>query len=416
MALFRCEGIDANGRKVREDLQASNCIEAASRIRAMGYFPIRVQSLASPDTQDRAGAPSSDRRESQRARRLWSFGWVSRKQLCQFTRQLSVLQDAGLSVHRSLRILEQHHAGPLRSILRRVIEDIEAGATLSEALGKHRKVFDRLYVNMVHAGETGGVLEVVLRDLADYLEARRRLNRKIRAASIYPTTILVFTYGMLMVIMGLIVPCFEDLYDDFGRTLPEATQFLIDASNWLIRDHGWASVLAGYVGLGVFEWALARCRPGRYAMNWVADHLPIVGGITGRRALSRFARTLGILFGAGVPIVEALRTTRQVVGNEVYAHLLDQMREAVTEGESLASPLRRSRVLDPVVVSMIEIGEQTGQIDKMLLKIAGNCDEEVDVLVRSLLSVFEPVMIIWTGIVVGYIVLAMFMPMICILY
>lgn len=412
MALFQYEAMDASGQEVKAELEAADSAEAVSRIRAMGYFPTKVKEKGARK-RGPAGAKQAAPGKKKSAGSGLSFGRVGNKQLCQFSRQLSTLQDAGLPILRSLRILEQQQkAGLLKSIIRQVGDDVEGGATLSEAMGRHPKAFDRLFVNMVQAGEAGGVLEIILQRLADFMEKSQRLKRKVIGAMIYPAAVMTFAGGIVFMIMWLVVPKFEEIFKDFGTELPGVTLLLLAISNWLVYSYGWAVIIFSPIAIMIFLRILKQFSAGRYAVDWVKIHLPVMGSIVSKSSIARFTRTLGTLISAGVPILEAINITKETAGNEIYARALGRVHDAIREGDTFANPLRAAKVVDAIVVNMIDVGEETGDLDKMLLKVADNYDEEVETLVSSLVSLLEPVMVIALGTTVGFIVIALFMPLV----
>jgi type IV pilus assembly protein PilC len=410
MPMFQYEAMDASGKEIKQEIEAADSIEAVSRIRSMGFFPTKVKEKGGR-RQRAARAP--ERGKKKRAGTGFAIGRVSTKQLCQFARQLSTLQDAGLPILRSLRILEQQlKAGLLKSIVRQVGDDVEGGATLSEAMGRHPRAFDRLFTNMVQAGEAGGVLETILQRLAEFLEKGQRLKKKVIGAMIYPAAVLTFAFGIVFMIMWIVVPRFEDIFKDFGAKLPAITEALLAISNWLIYNYGWAFVLGAPFAFIIFVKLVRQFSAGRYAVDWVKIHIPVMGSIVSKGSIARFTRTLGTLISAGVPILEAINITRETAGNEIYARALVRVHDAIREGDTFANPLRASKVCDAIVVNMVDVGEETGDLDKMLLKVADNYDEEVEVLVNSLVSLLEPIMVIVLGCTVGFIVLALFMPLV----
>jgi type IV pilus assembly protein PilC len=409
MPMFQYEAMDASGKEVKAELDAADSTEAVSKIRALGYFPTKVKEKGGRKRTAKAAEPGKKRKSST----PFSIGRVSTKQLTQFSRQLSTLQDAGLPILRSLRILEQQQkAGLLKSIIRQVADDVEGGATLSEAMGRHPKAFDRLFTNMVQAGEAGGVLEVILQRLADFMEKGQRLKKKVIGAMIYPIAVLSFAGGIVFMLMWLVVPKFKEIFKDFGTELPGITEVLLSISDWLILGYGWAMILAAPIVFMILLKILKQFAAGRYAMDWATLHIPVLGQIVSKSSIARMTRTLGTLISAGVPILEAINITRDTTGNEIYARAMGRVHDSIREGDTFANPLRASKVCDAIVVNMIDVGEETGDLDKMLLKIADNYDEEVDVLVGSLVSLLEPLMVILLGTIVGFIVLALFMPLV----
>ena len=406
MPTFAYEAMNQAGQEVRDEIEAATTEDALAKIRNLGYFPTRIR--------EKGGARAKARTPTKK-RTSAGFGRVSSKAVTEFTRQLSTLQDAGLPILRSLVILEeQQRPGLMKNVLRMVAEDIEGGATLSEAFAKHPKVFDRLYVNMVAAGEAGGVLDVILLRLAEFKEKAEKLKRKIIGAMIYPAVIVLFALGIVSGIMVFVIPKFQTIFNDFGINLPPMTRVLLGVSDWFMHGTppGWTVIVFGPVA-GIMLFKLIRSSSGgRYATDFVGLKTPILGMLLRKTSIARFTRTLGTLISAGVPILEAISITRETAGNEVYSRAMERVHDSIREGESFANPLRASKVCDNLVVNMIDVGEETGELDKMLLKIADNYDEEVDVAVASLVSLLEPVMVVVLGGIVGFIVLALFMTLV----
>jgi len=343
----------------------------------------------------------------------FSIGGVPRKQLVSFTRQLSTLQDAGLPILRSLQILEQQQRpGLLKAIIGGVADEVEGGGTLSDAISKYPKAFDKLYVNMINAGEAGGVLDLILARLADFMEKAAKLKKKVIGAMIYPVVVITIAIGIVSMIMVFVIPKFKDIFNDFKLDLPAPTKILLAISEWFAKDYGWAYVLAGpFIIVGLIK-LIRLSEGGKYAIDMIKLKIPILGAILAKTSIARFTRTLGTLISAGVPILDAINITKETSGNEVFARALVKVHDAIREGESMADPLRATKVCDAIVVNMVDVGEETGDLDKMLLKVADNYDSDVDVLVGSLISILEPVMVVILGVIVGFIVIALFMPMI----
>ena len=405
MPLFEYEAVDSQGRDVKAEIEAASQKDAADKVRALGLFARDVRQKAR-----RGPAPAA---EAKKKAHTFAIGRVNAKQLTQFTRQMSTLQDAGLPILRSLRILEgQTKPGILKNALMDIIEDVEAGSTLSEAMEKHPKAFDRLYVHTVRAGEAGGVLDQILRKLAEFMEKAQALRRRIVGAMVYPTMVIGVAVLIVSLIMVFIVPRFEEIFQRFEIKggLPAPTRILITTSH-TIYGYWYLIPLIPISLYGALR-MLKASTAGRYAMDWVKMKVPIVGSIVNRQAIAKFARTLGTLIAAGVPILEALNITRETVGNEVVSRALLQVHDSIREGESIAGPLRQSGVVDPIVVNMVDVGEETGELDKMLLKVADTYDEEVDHLVGSLVNAMEPVMIIFLGSTIGFIVVSLFLPLV----
>jgi type IV pilus assembly protein PilC len=326
---------------------------------------------------------------------------------------LSTLQDAGLPILRSLHILEeQQKPGTLKAVLGAVGEEVEGGSTLSEAMAKFPKTFNNLYSNMVAAGEAGGVLDLILNRLADFMEKAQKLKGKIKGAMIYPIAVLGIAFGIVMGIMYFVIPKFEEVFADFDIELPDVTMSLLHASNWIVKDKGWIWMLCMPFAAIILVRLIRMSRMGRYILDVIMIRIPGLGPLISKTAIARFTRTLGTLISAGVPILDAISITSNTSGNEVYKRALDGVRESIRRGETFSEPLRKSKVCDSLVTNMIDVGEETGDLDKMLTKIADNYDDEVDTAVAALISLLEPVLVIVLGGICGFIVIALFMPMV----
>ena len=412
MPTFAFEAMNSSGQEVKEEIDAASSEEAIAKIRGKGYFPTKVrEKAAKKGAKKKKGGEEAQVVEVKRKMPI-SIGGVPRKQLVGFTRQLSTLQDAGLPILRSLQILEQQQKpGLLKAIIGGVADEVEGGGTLSDAMAKFPKAFDKLYVNMINAGEAGGVLDLILARLADFMEKAARLKKKVIGAMIYPAVVITIAVAIVSMIMIFVIPKFEQIFKDFGTKLPAITQVLLDVSRWF-ANWGWAYVLAAPI-VFMLVWRLIRMSEGgKYATDAIKLKIPILGNILGKTAIARFTRTLGTLISAGVPILDAINITKETCGNEVYSRALGKVHDAIREGESMADPLRATKVCDAIVVNMVDVGEETGDLDKMLIKVADNYDSDIDVLVSSLISILEPVMVVILGVIVGFIVIALFAPMI----
>jgi len=407
MATFAYEAMNQAGQEVKDEIEAVSSEDALAKIRNLGYFPTRIKEKGG----SKAKAASGPKKKGTG----FSIGKVGTKQITQVTRQLSTLQDAGLPILRSLNILqEQQKPGLLKNVLGAVAEDIEGGATLSEACAKHPKAFNRLYVNMVAAGETGGVLDVILSRLADFMEKAQKLKSKIVGAMIYPVVVVTFSFVIVAGIMIIVIPKFKDIFLDFDVALPTPTLILMGTSDWFVigTPPGWLVCLLGpFTCIAVMK-LIRSSQGGRYTTDFIGMKIPVFGNLLMKSSVSRFTRTLGTLIAAGVPILEALNITRDTAGNEVYARAMQRVHDAIRQGDSFATPLRASNVVDGLVVNMIDVGEETGELDKMLMKIADNYEEEMDTAVEALVSLIEPIMVVVLGGIVGFIVVALFMPLI----
>ena len=411
MPVYTYEAMNSSGQEVKDEIDATTSDEAIAKIRNKGFFPTKIKEKA---LKKSAKKKKDDQAVSGPTRKMpISIGGVPRKQLVAFTRQLSTLQDAGLPILRSLQILEQQQKpGLLKAIIGGVGDEVEGGGTLSDAMSKYPKAFDKLYVNMINAGEAGGVLDLILSRLADFMEKAAKLKKKVIGAMIYPIVVISIAVGIVSMIMIFVIPKFEEIFKDFGTKLPTVTVVLLNISRWFANQYGWAYVLAfPFVFVSLIKLA-KMSEGGKYAVDAIKLKIPILGGILGKTAIARFTRTLGTLISAGVPILDALNITKETCGNEVYSRALAKVHDAIREGESMADPLRATKVCDAIVVNMVDVGEETGDLDKMLIKVADNYDSDVDVLVGSLISILEPVMVVVLGVIVGFIVIALFMPMI----
>jgi type IV pilus assembly protein PilC len=408
MPSYKFEALDTTGAEIKDSINALSEEEAQQKIRQMGYFVTKITEVADGKKKKEKGKQVAAKR---RKGKSFTIGGVSNKQLCTFTRQFSTLQDAGLPVLRSLKILEgQMKPGVLKNALMDVVEDVESGSTLSEAFAKHPKAFDRLYVNMVKAGEAGGALEVIMQRLADFKEKAQSLKRRIIGAMVYPIAVITVAVGILCFIMVYIIPKFEKIFKDFDMELPWLTQKLMETSHWFANY--WYVIPLFPVGWWLLIKLIRLNRIGNYVVDRLWLWTPVVGTIIEKTVIARTTRTLGTLVSSGVPILEALSITRETTTNAVYERMYLRVYESIREGETIAQPLKESRLVDDMVVNMIDVGEETGELDTMLNKIADVYDEEVNVLVEGLISLLEPIMIVVLGLIVGTIVIALFLPMI----
>lgn len=418
MATFAYEALNAAGKPQKGTVEATSSEEAIQRIKSQGFFPTSVREQKKAAKGE--GAPGEEAGKPKRKQELSiSFGGVPAKRLTLFTRQLSTLQDAGLPLLRSLQILEsQQKPGKLKSVLQEVCEDVEGGSSLSEAMAKHPRAFNKLYSKMVAAGEVGGVLDIILQRLAEFMEKAQRLKRKIKGAMVYPMVVVVVATLIVTGIMYFIIPKFEEIFRDFGVKLPGMTRFLINTSNWVAGKNpgqavpGVIYILVSPIFIFLFIKLARKAEPGRAVLDTLLLWTPVIGNIVRKTTTARFTRTLGTLISAGVPILEALNITKETSGNYVYEKALGKVHDSIREGESFAGPLRESKVCDAMVVNMIDVGEETGDLDTMLLKIADNYDEEVDVAVAALVSLIEPMLVVVLGVIVGTIVVSMFLPLV----
>ncbi len=416
MPTFSYVAANSAGSTQKGTIEAATGEEAVQKIKSQGLFPTSVLE------QRKGGAkkkPIKNQDKKKKKGLSISIGGVSTKMLTTFTRQMSTLQDAGLPLLRSLQILEdQQKPGKLKNVLGEVCESVSGGSTLSDAFAQHPKVFETLYVKMVAAGEIGGVLDVIMQRLAEFMEKGQRLKRRIIGAMIYPAVVISIAVAIVTGIMYFVIPKFQEIFNDFDVALPALTVWLIDASKWVAGQKPdqkvpgaiWVMCSPFLIFFGMK--LIRKTTFGRAATDVIRTKIPVIGVLIKKTAIARFTRTLGTLVAAGVPILEAILITRDTSGNYVFEKALTKVHDSVREGESFSKPLRDSKVCDALVVNMIDVGEETGDLDAMLMKIADNYEEEVDVAVASLLSLLEPFMVVILGGIVGTIVLALFLPLV----
>ncbi len=457
MPTYQFEALDAQGQAIRDVIDAQSQDEAQATIRSMGYYVTKISIQKA-----KAGVKRG------RKRKTFAIGGNGGKRIVTFTRQLSILQDAGLPILRSLKILEtQAKPSGLKNALIDVCEEIEGGSTLSEAMAKSPKVFDRLYVNMIKAGEAGGALEAILQRLAEFKERSQRLKNKVVGAMIYPAVVMMVTAIILAAIIFFIVPQFLKMFEEFGmKDLPWITTLLVDVTNTCTRL--WFLFPLIPFTLVMFIALVCRFKAGRMGWHLYILKLPLFGKLAEKANLARTTRTLGTLVASGVPILESLTITRETSGNAMYEKIFHRVSDAIREGESISKPMKRNSipgfhpiacffwmamfsvpplvilffnqdyaqevgalaliagllggsvyfmlhkkpVIEDLVINMVDVGEETGELDRMMYKVADYYDEEVTTLTDGLMKLIEPCLIVFLGVVVLFIVLALFMPLI----
>ena len=337
-------------------------------------------------------------------------GGISQKEIAVFTRQFSVMIDAGLPLVQCLEILgSQQDNRVFQKILFEVRQDIESGATMADALRKHPKAFDDLYCNMVAAGETGGILDTILQRLSQYIEKIVKLRSAVRSAMVYPVAVITIAIGVVWIILWKVIPTFATLFSGLGAQLPLPTRITIALSNFI---GAWWWLVFALMGLGAF--AISRFHKtyqGRRTLDGLLLKIPVLGNVLKKIAVARFCRTLGTLVSSGVPILEALEITARTAGNAVVEDAIMETRKSIEQGKTIAEPLKATKVFPSMVVQMVAVGEQTGALETMLNKIADFYEDEVDEATANLLAMLEPIMICFLGIVIGGIVISMYMPM-----
>jgi type IV pilus assembly protein PilC len=422
MARFNYVALDARGQEATGLVEAISSNAAITQLRQAGYFPTSVieEAIVSTDGQEaRRRAAKAVRVTKPSAKKgivLFERKKVKSKILMIFTRQLATLIDSGLPLLRSLNVLaNQERDKVLKKTINKIADSVQSGSTFSDALALHPKIFNDLYVNMVKAGEVGGVLELVLNRLSEFQEKAAKIKNKVIAAMVYPMIVMTMAIGILSFLLVFIVPRFESIFHEMlgDKPLPPVTQFVIGASN-VAKNHGLVVLGVVVAAVALYKF-IGRTRGGRYAVDSFKLRMPLFGNLNRKTAISRFARTLGTLVTSGVPILQALNITRETAGNAAIARAIGRVHDSVREGESIVQPLEASRSFPPMVISMIDVGEETGKLPEMLLKIADVYDDEVDNAVAALTSMLEPIMIVFLAVIVGTIVLALFTPLISII-
>lgn len=390
------------------------------RLQAQGYFPTEVKALKGAKAKAAAPAGAHGAVAAQKEKKpLISFGRVKAKDLAIFCRQFATMMNAGVSLIRCLTVLEQQtQSYKLKEIIRDLQGQVEAGESLSKSMQRHPKVFSTLFLGLVRAGEVGGVLDETLDRLAGFLERDQELRRKIKSAMTYPVMVMIVACGIVLFLVTFILPKFIQLFEDLGVTdFPAPTAFLMSVSHfateWILKKFyiTWPVIF----GMIVLFKKWKSTRSGKRVYDWVKLRVPVFGALAHKIAVGRFARTLSTLLGSGVPVLSALETTAGVVDNEIIAEAVMNARTAIREGEEIAKPLQDSGQFPPMVVQMVSIGEETGALDQMLSKVADFYESEVEAMLESLTAALEPLLIVFLGFVVGFIVISMFLPLVAII-
>ncbi|MFM8469793.1 MAG: type II secretion system F family protein [Limisphaerales bacterium] len=424
MPVFTYEAMDAKGKPTKGTLEVANQSEALTRLKEMGYFPTKVVESDKGKEKDKkdakapAGKGPAGKGKPKGVLQInlkipGLGGKVGTKTLCNFTRQLATLVDAGLPLLRGLTVLQKQEKDPtLKEILGKLAVGIESGSTFSEALAQHPKTFNKLFVNMVKAGELGGVLEVTLTRLAEFAETAEKIKGKVKAALFYPVAVLTVAVGIVALLMIVVVPKFEEIFRDMlgDEGLPEFTMLVLNISRFI--QHNFIATAGIVAGIVTAFKLFVRTKFGARAFDKFQLIIPVFGPVISKVAISRFTRTLGTLISSGVPILQSLNIVRETSSNIMFAEAVQSIHDSVKEGESITAPLESSKIFPPMVVSMVDVGEQTGALPEMLMKVADNYEEEVDNAVSAMTSLLEPIMIVFLAVVVGSIVIAMFLPLI----
>jgi type IV pilus assembly protein PilC len=412
MANFHYSALDAKGEQTDGVVSAASEAEAIQQLRAKGLYPTQIVEEGKAKKGVKTVAPAKRNAKAKpKASKSNLGGRVKPKNLMIFTRQLATLIDSGLPLLRSLTVLEKQEPNVvLRATVGALAENVQGGSTFSESLAQHPRIFNKLYVNMVKAGELGGVLEVVLNRLAEYQEKAQKLKNKIVSAMVYPVIVMFIAVAILVFLMIFIVPKFKEMFANTDQELPTISKIVFGTSEFFLPNIVFVFIL---VGIGVFLFNLwGRTKGGRTAIDTMKLRMPVLGDIQRKSAVSRFSRTLGTLVTSGVPILQALNITRDTAGNVIISQAIEKVHEAVKEGETIVTPLQASGVFPNMVISMVDVGEETGQLPEMLLKVADVYDDEVDNAVTALTSILEPIMIVILALIVGSVVFALFLPLI----
>lgn len=416
MPQFQYTAMDGSGKEKKGKIDAENEQAAGVLLKEQGFFPTSIKPMkGAPKKSAAASSAPGAKKKSILDMNLGPMV-IKTKDLTVFTRQLAILLDAGLPLIRSLRTLERQSKNPaIKKTLGDAATSVEGGSTFSEALAQHPKSFSKLYLNMIKAGEAAGAMETILNRLATFMEKAAKIAGKVKSAMIYPSVVLIIASLITTGLMLFIVPNFQKIFAEMlgGKPLPVLTQYVMESSN-ILKDHIIECIIV-IVCIVIAYKVVGKFPKGRYVIDWVKYRLPLFGPIISKSAISRFSRTLGTLMGAGVPVLNALNIVRETSGNEVVANAIQQVHDAVKEGEGIAPPLSATKIFPEMVISMIEVGEETGKLPEMLDKIAETYDEEVDNAVEALTSMIEPLMIVGLAAVVGTIVIALFMPLISII-
>ena len=421
MPRFNYEALDKTGNTTKGTIEVSSQNEAIGRVKDMGLYPTKIIEAEKEDKTAKKGKGKPAAKAKPGAKKGGGIninltipgmgGRVKPKVLTTFTRQLATLVDAGLPLLRGLRVLEkQERNAALKKIIGELAVSIEGGSTFSEALAQHPKTFNRLYINMVKAGELGGVLEVVLKRLSEFAEKAQKIKGKVKAALFYPIAVMIVAVGIMILLMCFVVPKFKDVFAGMGVKLPGFTLFVMAVSD-MIKNNILAT-LGAMVVLVVAFLLFIKTKFGRHMWDKFKLVMPAIGPVISKVSISRFARTLGTLVSSGVPILQALNIVKETAGNVIIANAVVKVHESVKEGETITAPLEGSGVFPPMVISMVDVGEQTGALPEMLMRIADDYDEQVDNSVAAMTSLLEPIMIIFLAVIVGSIVIAMFLPLI----
>ncbi|HVN85625.1 MAG TPA: type II secretion system F family protein [Candidatus Binatia bacterium] len=397
MAVFRWQGVSPRGETLQGEMEAATKDAVLVRLRAQRIRPITSKIKEKGKGLDRELT-------------IPGFGEsIKTRDVVIFTRQLATMIDAGLPIVQCLDILaQQSEKKKFRQVIGQIKDEVEAGSTFTDALKKHGKIFDDLYVNMVAAGEVGGILDTILHRLSGYMEKAMKLIAKIKGAMIYPITIITVAVGVTAVLLIYVIPVFSELFSSFGQALPAPTQFVINLSNFTVAYFPY--MLGAAIAAGIAIRQAYQTEQGRLAIDNLLLQVPVFGDLIRKSSVARFSRTLSTLVSSGVPILDALIITARTAGNKVVERTILETRVSISQGKTIAEPLTQSKVFPPMVCQMIAVGEATGALDAMLQKIADFYEDEVDNVVNNLTALMEPMVIVFLGVVIGGLVISMYLP------
>ncbi len=422
MPTFYYTAIDSSGKQRSGTVEAPSQDEATNQIKEQRLFVTNISTTKGGVQKGKkkvakkkgTGFFSTATPSGGKKKKPMTIGKaINAKGLTIFTRQLATLIQAGLPLLRSLEVLARQEKNPaFKYIVEELAENVRSGNTFSDGLGQHPKIFDRLYVNMIRAGEAGGVLDVVLNRLSRFMEKSLAIRGKIKAAMVYPVIVLFVAFVILAGLLTFVVPQFQEIFDDMldGAELPALTQWVMNASDFV--QGNFLLTIGIMVAIFIIFKVLKKTERGGHWLDVALLYLPPVGDLFRRASIARFSRTFGTLLSSGVPILQCLIITRETIGNSVLERAIDKVHDRVKEGDSVAAPLEQTKVFPTMVTSMIDVGEETGELPEMLNRIADTYDEEVDNAVASLTSIIEPIMIVLLALIVGVIVIALFLPII----
>ena len=394
MPTYRYSAMDPSGRTINGTLEADSLELVRAKLADLSYHVLTIR-----ETKSRAGVQE------------WFTGIqrVRLRDLVMFSRQFATMIDAGLSVVKCLDILQKQTRNPkMKDVIGEVKRDVAGGMSLTEALQKHPRIFTPLYINMIRSAEAGGILDLVLDRLATFLEKEQETRNKIKSAMTYPAVVFCFAVLMLIALLFFVLPKFKGIFDAMGLQLPLTTKLMLNSSDYL-RNY-WYIALVVMIGSVVAFKLLARTERGKYTLDAAKLRLPVFGDLILKTSVSRFARTFGTLISSGVPVLRALEIVADTAGNRVVAETVGRARSAIKEGEKISTPLFGSKIFPVMVTQMIAVGEETGRLDQMLVKVSNFYDEEVDATLKGLTSLIEPLMIVGLGIIVGFIAVSVISP------